>query len=271
MKVVLFCGGLGLRLRGYADDVPKPMVNIGCRPILWHLMKYYAHHGHNDFILCLGYKADVIKDYFLHYDECVSNDFILSDGGSQIELLDSDIQDWRITFVDTGLSSNIGERLRAVREYLDGEEMFLANYGDGLTNFPLPQLIEHLRKSQKIGAFLCVKPFHSFHIVSMKDDGLVTSVQHVSTSDIWINGGYFVFRTDFFDYLSDGEELVEEPFSRLIEKEELVAHRYRGFWACMDTFKDKQRLDDLYASGKPPWRVWRSSLLTSEADRGEHT
>lgn len=260
MKVVLFCGGLGLRLRGYSEDVPKPMVTIGYRPILWHVMKYYAHYGHNDFILCLGYKADVIKNYFLNYDECVSNDFVLSNGGSQIELLDQDIQDWRITFVDTGMTSNIGERLKAVEEHLDGEEMFLANYGDGLTDFPLPELTTHLVESGKIGAFLCVKPVHSFHIVSTKDDGVVTSIQHVSQSDLWINGGYFVFRTEFFEYLNEGEELVEEPFSRLIAQEQLIAYGYRGFWACMDTFKDKKRLDDVYARGEAPWEVWNSPV-----------
>src|SRR5215813_5222607 len=120
MKVVLFCGGLGMRLRDYSDTIPKPMINIGYRPILWHVMKYYAHYGHKDFILCLGYKADVIKDYFLNYNECLSNDFILSKGGKKLQLLNSDINDWRITFVDTGIHSNIAQRLKAVEPYLEG-------------------------------------------------------------------------------------------------------------------------------------------------------
>src|SRR5512136_780682 len=138
MKVVLFCGGLGTRLRGLSDDIPKPMVRIGYRPILWHVMKYYAYYGHKEFILCLGYKADRIKDYFLNYNEYVSNDFTMTNGGKDIQLVKSDIQDWRITFVDTGLKSNIGQRLWAVRKYLEGEEMFLANYSDGLTDLNLP-------------------------------------------------------------------------------------------------------------------------------------
>src|SRR5215210_4763777 len=138
MKVVLFCGGLGLRLRDYSDSIPKPMVNIGYRPILWHVMKYYAHFGHKDFILCLGYKADAIKNYFLTYDECISNNFVLSNGGKNLRLLHSDIQDWNITFVDTGLTANIGQRLKAVEPYLEQETMFLANYSDGLTDLPLP-------------------------------------------------------------------------------------------------------------------------------------
>ena len=138
MKVVLFCGGAGMRLRGYADDVPKPMVQIGTRPILWHLMKYYAHFGHKDFILCLGYKGNCIKDYFLHYDESVSNDFVWSQGGKKIQFLNRDIDDWTITFVETGANATIGERLKAVEPYLQGEEMFLANYGDGLERRSAP-------------------------------------------------------------------------------------------------------------------------------------
>src|SRR6202030_1749694 len=142
MKVVLFCGGAGMRLRGYSEDVPKPMVTIGSRPVLWHVMKYYAHFGHKDFILCLGYKANVIKNYFLEYEESVSNDFVLSKGGRDLEFMQRDIDDWRITFVDTGQRSTIGDRLRLIEPYLKGEDVFLANYSDGLTDFPLPTLID---------------------------------------------------------------------------------------------------------------------------------
>ena len=147
MKVVLFCGGLGMRLREYSETIPKPMVNIGYRPILWHVMKYYAHYGHKDFILCLGYRADAIKNYFLNYNECASNDFVLSGGGKKLQLFNSDIHDWRITFADTGINSNIGQRLKAVEKYLEGEEEFLANYSDGLTDMPLPQQLEHFHQS----------------------------------------------------------------------------------------------------------------------------
>src|SRR5262249_24919348 len=154
----LFCGGLGMRLRDYADNVPKPMVPLGYRPILWHLMKYYAHYGHRDFILCLGYRGDIIKNYFLNYEEGISNDFILSDGGRKRELLTSDISDWRITFVETGLSSNIGQRLMAVRKSLAGEEIFLANYSDGLTDLDLSVQTEAFRKSGAVGSFLSVRP-----------------------------------------------------------------------------------------------------------------
>src|SRR5512134_2167309 len=146
MKVVLFCGGLGTRLKEYSDTIPKPMVEIGYRPLLWHLMRYYAHFGHKEFILCLGYKGDTIKKYFLEYDETVSNDFVMTEGGRKVDLLASDIQDWKITFVDTGMSSNIGMRLKAVEPYVAGDEMFLANYSDGLSDLPMPEVIEYFRK-----------------------------------------------------------------------------------------------------------------------------
>lgn len=258
MKVVLFCGGLGTRLRDYSEKIPKPMVNIGYRPILWHLMKYYAHYGHKDFILCLGYKADYIKEYFLNYNECLSNDFVLSAGGKQVQMIGSDIHDWRITFVDTGLYSNIGQRLKAVEKYLEGEEMFLANYSDGLSNLPLDDFINHFMRHDKVASFLSVKPTQTFHVVSSNEDGLVKSIEHVNNADLRINGGFFALKTEIFRYMQPGEELVLEPFQRLIEKEELVAYNYDGFWTCMDTFRDKQNLDDLYSQGTPPWEVWKT-------------
>ena len=258
MKVVLFCGGLGMRLREYSEQIPKPMVPIGYRPIIWHVMKYYAHYGHKDFILCLGYKADAFKSYFLNYNECMSNDFVLSQGGKKMQLLNSDIQDWRITFVDTGTASNIGQRLKAVEKHLEGEEVFLANYTDGLSDVPLPDYIDYFQEKQRIASFLCVRPTHSFHVVSVNND-LVSAIQHMSRADIWMNGGYFIFRNDIFKYMKDGEELVEQPFQRLIHQEQLLAYRYNGFWGCMDTFKDKQTLDDMYARGEAPWEVWKTA------------
>jgi glucose-1-phosphate cytidylyltransferase len=257
MKVVLFCGGLGTRMRDYSENIPKPMINIGYRPILWHIMKYYAHFGHKDFILCLGYKADLIKNYFLNYDECLSNDFVLSKGGKQLKLLHSDIEDWNITFVDSGVHTNIGQRLKAVEPYLEGETEFLANYSDGLTDLHLPTFLDRFRSSQKIASFLCVRPNQSFHMVSMDDNDLVTSLTDVKNSDFWINGGYFAFKSEIFQYIRPYEELVIEPFDRLIEQEQLIAYRHKGFWGCMDTFKDKQQLEDLQAQGIAPWEVWR--------------
>ena len=262
MKVVLFCGGLGTRLGELTEDVPKPLVKIGYRPILWHLMKYYAHHGHRDFILCLGYKADKIKDYFLNYNEYVSNDFTMSDGGKTLELERSDIADWRITFVDTGLRANIGQRLKAVEKYVAGEEMFLANYSDGLTDLPLPRLIQFFKASGKAGAFLCVKPPHSFHVVTLKPDTSIGSIKHVRDTGTLINGGFFVFQQKIFEYIHPGEELVEKPFQRLIAANAIVGYQYDRWW-CMDTFKEHQVLTDMYNSGEAPWEVWKQPRSAS--------
>jgi glucose-1-phosphate cytidylyltransferase len=258
MKVVLFCGGLGMRLRDVAESLPKPMVPIGYRPVLWHVMKYYAHYGHKDFILCLGYRGDAIKKYFLSYDECVSNDFVLSDGGRKVDLVNSDISDWRITFADTGATATIGQRLKAAEKYLDGDDVFLANYSDGLTDLHLPGLLDHSRRHDKIANFVSARPNLSYHMVSSGPDGLVNEIKPITEANIRINGGYFVFRREIFDFIRDGEDLVQEPFQRLIRRQQLLAYEHDGFFACLDTFKDKQHLDDLYARGNAPWEVWRS-------------
>jgi len=268
MKVVLFCGGLGMRLREHSERIPKPMVNIGYRPILWHVMKYYAHFGHKDFILCLGWKADVIKHYFLNYNECISNDFVLSKGGSKIDLLNSDIDDWNITFVDTGVSSTIGQRLKAVEPHVKGEEAFLANYTDGLTDAHLPDVIDCLYDNGAVAAFLSVKPSQSFHAVATNDGGKVVAMEPIADAGVWMNGGFFALRNEVFDYIEDGEELVEEPFRRLIERGLLRTVRYDGFWSCMDTFKEKQDLDDMYAQGNAPWEVWQESLAVLRSGDG---
>jgi glucose-1-phosphate cytidylyltransferase len=259
MKVVLFCGGLGTRLRDYSETVPKPMVHIGYRPILWHVMKYYSHFGHKDFILCLGHRADAVKDYFLNYNECVSNDFVMTWGGKKLDLQNSDIQDWRITFADTGIESNIGQRLKAVEKYLEGETEFLANYSDGLTDLHLPQQIDHFRKHDKVASFLAVCPNMSYHTVSLEEGegNLVSAIHAINNGTVRINGGFFIFKTSIFDHIRDKEELVNGPFQRLIEQKQLIGYPYNGFWASMDTFKDKQQLENLWGSGSAPWEVWK--------------
>ncbi|MFI5261346.1 MAG: sugar phosphate nucleotidyltransferase [Candidatus Limnocylindrales bacterium] len=257
MKVVLFCGGLGLRLREHSETLPKPMVPIGYRPILWHVMRYYAHFGHRDFVLCLGYGATAIKDYFLHYDEALSNDFVLSEGGERIELLGTDIQDWRITFVDTGLNVTIGQRLRAVRPFVEDEPMFLANYGDTLTDAPLDRLIADFAGTEATASFLSVRPTgYGFHAVTIDPQGRVTAFQDPTRADIWINGGYFILRPDVFEAMRPGEELVEAPFARLAAAGRLATLRYDGFWAPVDTLRDVQRLEEMAESGSAPWMVW---------------
>jgi glucose-1-phosphate cytidylyltransferase len=271
VKVVLFCGGMGMRLREHSEAIPKPIVPVGHRPVIWHVMKYYAHFGQKDFVLCLGYKSEVIKEYFLRYNEAVSNDFVMSEGGKNLQLLGTDIQDWRITFAETGLNANIGQRLKAVERYVHGEEVFLANYADGLTDYFLPSMIDHFLASGKTAAFLCVQPTQSFHVVSLGQGHQVTSIHHLARSGLYVNGGYFIFRKEIFNYMRHGEELVEEPFRRLIEEGQLAGYRHDGFWLPMDTFKDKQLLEDMYSRGKAPWEVWKNAPESGPAGESAST
>ncbi|MEM7542940.1 MAG: sugar phosphate nucleotidyltransferase [Pseudomonadota bacterium] len=260
MKVVIFCGGLGTRLREHSETIPKPLVPIGERPILWHLMKYYAYYGHTDFVLCLGYKGHLIKDYFLNYQPAQSSDFILERGEIRILNSQSDVNDWRITFLDTGLHANIGQRFLRAREYLENEDMFLLNYGDQLSDLPLDEHIARFHKSTATGCFAAVKPSsQSFHAVTINDDDVVETIRPIAHSDVWVNGGYMVLRSKIFDYIKEGEELVDEPFDRLIAERALQGYRYDGFWKAMDTFKDKITLDRMHGAGDTPWAVWQSS------------
>jgi glucose-1-phosphate cytidylyltransferase len=252
VKVVLFCGGLGLRMRDDSTRLPKPMIPLGDRPILWHIMKYYSDFGCHDFVLCLGYRAEAIKEYFLNYNEALSNDFVLRDGGKKVELLGSDTHDWSMTFVNTGLTSSIGERLLRVRPYLADDDVFLATYGDGLTDAPLRDMVDTLTASDKAALFLCVHPTVRFHMVEL-DGQDVRSLRDVAKAGLWINGGYFVFRREVFDYFEEGDDLVDDALNRMIADEKVIAYPYEGFWAPMDTLKDKQTLETLLESGEPPW------------------
>lgn len=261
MKVVLFCGGYGMRMRavdasGGVGDVPKPMAMVGHRPLLWHVMRYYAHYGHTEFILCLGYGADHIKRYFLGYDETYSNDFVLSEGGRRIELLSSDIADWKISFIDTGLNSPIGERLRRVQPLVAGDEMFLANYADVLTDAPLDDMIARLGDSDAVAGLLAVPPQSAFHTLEFGDDSRVGAIRAVNTLPLWENGGYFVLRQGIFDVLFEGADLVQDGCGALAERGQLLAYPYRGFWQPADTVKERVALEQAYDSGEAPWMVW---------------
>ena len=255
MKVVLFCGGLGMRMRVGEDPRPKPMMTIGDRPVLWHIMRYYAHFGHTEFVLCLGYGAQVVKDYFLNYRETVSNDFVLSRGGAEIELLQRDISDWRITFVDTGLGTEIGERLRRVRPHLGDDEVFLAHYGDVLTDAPLNDLISQFRESDAVGSLMTIKPPGSFHVVHVDGDR-ISGFQPATELPLRINGGFFCFRQGIFDYLDPGEDLVAHACERAARDGRMLAIKYDGFWQPMDTLKERAELEDLHRSGAAPWELW---------------
>lgn len=269
MKVVLFCGGLGTRLKEYSETIPKPMVDIGFRPLMWHLMRYYAHYGHKEFILCLGYRGDYIKNYFINYDERLSNDFTMSNGGKEVQLYNNDIQDWKISFIDTGINANLGQRLMAVKDLLDGEDEFLANYSDGLSDLDLDAYLDYFHARNKVAGFLTVRPAQSFHVVSARPDGEVEDIMPVSDTDIWINAGFFVFKKEIFNYMRPGEELVIEPFKRLIQERQLISYRNPGFWGCIDTLKEKKAFDDMAASGMMPWAVWEKSVSNSKS-RNQH-
>ncbi len=267
MKVVLFCGGLGMRMRDGVTSGPKPMAMVGERPLLWHVMRYYAHYGHTEFILCLGYGASYVKDFFLSYDETRSNDFVLENGAREIKLFSTDISEWKITFVDTGLYSAIGERLRRVRQFVENEPVFLANYADVLTNAALPDMIERFEASDAVAGLLAVPPQSSHHVVEIDDGGLITQVTPMRDLRQWENGGYFVLRPEIFDYLNEGEDLVENAIVRLVEQRRVLAYPYKGYWSPADTVKERAQLDELYQRGQCPWMIWDPDRSGASAAR----
>jgi glucose-1-phosphate cytidylyltransferase len=252
MKVVLFCGGLGTRIREYSEAIPKPMIPIGHEPVLWHVMQYYCQYGHQDFVLCIGHKATVIKDFFLNYKPQIYADCIVS--GNKVELLGESQEDWRVALIDTGVWRNIGERLWAVRQHVENEEMFLANYSDGLTDVDLDEMITRFKQSGKVACFLAVPPPMTFHLADIDAAGHVRALRSSDNADIWINGGYFIMRPQIFDYIREGEDLVVGTFRRLIEADQLLAYKYKGFWRAMDTLRDRQVLEDMVERGHMPWR-----------------
>ena len=269
VKVVLFCGGLGMRMRDGVTTGPKPMAMVGERPLLWHVMRYYAHFGHTDFVLCLGYGASYVKDFFLSYDETRSNDFALENGAREVRLFSTDISDWRITFVDTGLHSAIGERLRRVRRFVEDEPMFMANYADVLTNASLPDMIERFEASGAVASLLAVPPQSSHHVVDIADDGLITQVTPMRDLRQWENGGYFVLRPEIFNHLNEGEDLVEDAIMRrLVPQRRVIAYPYKGYWSPADTVKERAQLDEMYHQGDCPWMIWDSERSGGTAPAG---
>ena len=263
MKVVLFCGGLGTRIREYSESIPKPMIPVGHQPILWHVIQYYRDYGHKDFILTLGYKANIIKEFFLNYRPQVFADCIVSGAGANVELLGELEEDWRVALIDTGIWRNIGERLWAVRDHVKDEEIFLANYSDGLTDANLDDMVERFKKSGKVACFLAVRPSLTFHLADIGADGRVREFRPAARSEMWMNAGYFVLRTGIFDYMNEGEDLVVEPFQRLIEADQLVAYQHTSFFRSMDTLRDQQILEEMVEQGSMPWRVHNGAKAQS--------
>jgi len=257
MTVVLFCGGLGLRLREHRRPVPKPMVKIGGEPILRHLMRYYASYGHGHFVLCLGYRAEVVLRHFIGSPDCVDVETV-PDAAVRVHLRSDELGRCTVDLVPTGHETSIGERLRAVRRYIT-QDIFLANYADGLSDLDLPHFLVRFAESGAAAGLISVRSPSTFHLVSVGRGGLVEEVQSAAAADLRVNGGFFAMRREIFDELVPGEDLVGGLFPRLIAGRRLFGYSHEGFWACMDTPKDRLLLEDMDARGHAPWKVWRRS------------
>ena len=258
LPVFILCGGLGTRLREETETRPKPMVPVGGRPILWHIMRSYAHHGFKRFVLCLGYKAEVIKDYFLNYTS-LNSDFTvdLKSNDVAVHSIDHD-EDWRVTLAYTGQDAMTGARVaRAAERYLGDAEQFAVTYGDGLTDVDLAEQFTFHRNTGKIGTVLGVNPPSRFGEIKYDGDTVERFDEKPEFSEKWINGGYFFFHRDFLEYLSsaDGCVLERKPLVRLAEDGQLAMYRHQDFWACMDTQRDREHLDELWNAGNAPWKV----------------
>jgi glucose-1-phosphate cytidylyltransferase len=257
MKVVILCGGLGTRLREETEFRPKPMVEVGGRPVLWHIMKMYAHAGFRDFVLCLGYRGNTIKEYFLNY-EAMNNDFTVCLG--QKQTLDfhgaHEEQDFRVTLVDTGQETMTGGRLKRVERYIDSDT-FLLTYGDGVADVNLSQLVDFHKSHQRVATVTAVRPVSRYGILDLGGEGEVLNFIEKPQLDGWANAGFFVFRKEIFKYLSDDSCVLEqEPLAQLAAESELRAFRHGGFFFAMDTYREYKQLNDLWKSGQAPWKVW---------------
>lgn len=254
MKVVILCGGLGTRLKEETEFKPKPLIEIGGKPILWHIMKIYSHFGCNDFVLCLGYKGHMIKDYFLKHREML-NDFTLNVNKGHIDHHNNEAGDWNITFAETGSDTNTGGRLKKVEKYV-ADDNFLMTYGDGVSDVNINELLAHHLKKGKIATLTSIQPMSRFGIVEFNSDHAIKSFKEKPKLDGWINGGFFVFKKEFFNYLDGNPILEQEPLRKLAEENQLVAYPHTGFWECMDTYRDFEFLNKLWKEGKAFWKVW---------------
>ena len=256
MITVILCGGRGTRLREYTETIPKVLVEVGGRPILWHIMKGYAHYGHSQFVVALGYLGDRIKQYFLDYHRWNGRDLRLRLGpNGSPELLGADQDDWTITFVDTGPDTNTGGRIKRLRPHLQ-DDVFFATYGDGVSDLDLRRLEEFHRSHGKIATVTVIRPKLSFGVLEVDSEQQVTQFNEKPCLDGWINGGFFVFDSRVFDYLEADSVLEREPMERLAADGQLMAYQHDGFWACMDTYKDNVDLNAAWSCGAAPWRTW---------------
>ncbi|HKX27922.1 MAG TPA: glucose-1-phosphate cytidylyltransferase [Blastocatellia bacterium] len=259
MKTVILCGGRGTRLSEHGASVPKALIEIGGRPLLWHLLKIYQHHGLNDFVLCLGYLGDSIKRYFLDH-HWLASDFTLKtnrNGEYQLHRHGVSGEDWQITFAETGLDTNTGGRVKQIERYLGEDPTVCVTYGDGLANIDLPALIEFHRSHGKLATLTAVHPRSTFGLLKLTPGGAVNEFEEKPIIQDWSNGGFFVFNRPVFSYLTDNCVLEREPLERLAQAGELMAYRHTGFWKCLDTYKDNVEFNQLWDTGQAEWKLWK--------------
>lgn len=258
MKTVILCGGRGMRLGEHGASVPKALIEIGGQPVLWHILKLYAHHGLNDFVLCLGYLGEEIKRYFLEH-RWLHTDFTLEMkpvGDYELHQHHASGEDWRITFADTGLDTNTGGRLKRIQNYIGSDETFCVTYGDGLADIDLGALLAFHRAHGRLATLTAVNPRSSFGLLKLDADGAVTEFQEKPRLTEWINGGFFVFNRGIFDYLDDNAVLEQAPLERLARARQLMAYQHTGFWKCLDTYKDHLEFNQLWDEGQAVWKLW---------------
>lgn len=254
MKVIILAGGFGTRLSEYTEEIPKPMVKIGNRPVLWHIMKTYAHFGHKDFYLALGYKAEVIRSYFLNYS-LVHSDFTIDLSSGLIDSHKENSIDWQVSLIDTGLNTMTGGRVKRLKETIDNEP-FLLTYGDGVADIDINSLLNFHKNHGKMVTVSAVHPGARFGELEMVDNKVVTFQEKPQTSQGWINGGYFVVEPEFFDLIEGDETILErEPLEKAAKMGELMAYKHEGYWQCMDTKRDRDNLDELWNKGEAPWAI----------------
>ncbi|MDR1552673.1 MAG: glucose-1-phosphate cytidylyltransferase [Prevotellaceae bacterium] len=256
MKVVILAGGFGTRLSEATAIIPKPMVEIGGKPVLWHIMKIYSSYGFNDFIICCGYKQYVIKEYFANYfrHNC---DMTVNLEDNSVNILDNHSERWKVTMIDTGINTLTGGRVKRIQKYI-GNNSFLLTYGDGLSDVNILKSIEEHKKSGKILSLLAYQPSGRLGVLEIEEDGIVrTFLEKPKESGSWINGGFFVCEPKLFDYINGDNEMLEyEPMQRIIQEKQLYAYKHYGFWKPMDTLRDNNELNELWNSGKAPWKIW---------------
>ncbi len=257
MKVVVLAGGLGTRLSEETDIKPKPMVEVGGKPILWHIMKIYSCHGFNEFVICLGYKGYVIKEYFHHYF-LHQSDVTIDLSKNSVDFLSPKAEPWKVTLVDTGVNTMTGGRVKRIQPFIGDNEPFMLTYGDGVSDVDIGALVSFHRQQGKIATVMAVRPSGRFGSLSIDPSGLVSSFLEKPAGDnSWINGGFFVLQPEFFKLLAGDQTILErEPLENLAGMGQLAAYQYHGFWQPMDTLREKNLLEDLWVRGKAPWKKW---------------